>query len=814
MVLVWAEQDEFGKPASLYGRQISEYSNVHNKVFTVNADDESFHIEPAVSISDDGSFVVAWLRSNKMEHEVLTRKFDAQSNAVSTPIQISPTDAKYVSGATIESLGNKFLVCWNQQTDEFGKDRNMFGRMLAAETMALESTIPINKNRNGHHLLPAASGKRLVQYDRKQEQLRIVWAGANDSDKSSVNVTAFVANDPKFAFTKSSATTAGKLTDEITAKPHEPPVFDPKLIAKDPFGGFKAFGPVGSDFGFVAINATGWNPPDPVIAVGPDHLVAMTNGAIAFFDKFGNLTFTDQIEGPAGFWGAEGATTFVFDPETLFDPHSQRFFAMANERGSDGRSYFLLAVSDDDDPNGNWFRYRLDVTDISDNDIDSPNMAVDEDVVYLTADFFGPDFYLVYMLRKSDLLVGAQPQTTNLSITGSQSYGLPLIYDTDAPAFYMLQAFEFGNFDQIRVHGVTDALTNPQRVTTDITVPAYGNPVDPPQQGTSVRPELFEARFWSCVYRDGSLWAVHHHSPGSSQTVRARWYEIAMNGWPVSGQQPQLVQTGELTPTNDAGQQSATFFPSIWVDEEGNAAITTARSSDTEFISMSRALRAASDPLGTFQEVTLVQPSTSIFTSAGRWGDYSGTNSDPAEPGTFWGIHEFAQSNGIWQTYIARFVVEEQVTEILPGSASAAPGKITSGSFNELADSDDNYLTVLAGLPDGTTDESVAITMTANSVDTDFSTLNFIIESNVNTPNVVQEIQLFNFLSNEFETIDSRDAELADTSIEVLVTGDASRFVTPGAGTMIARVSFESVGPTLFFPWSVQLDQVQWQISE
>ena len=814
MVLVWAERDEYGRPANLFGRQISSQLNTHKKLFAVNVDDQAHHIEPSVSVNDDGSFVVAWLRSQEHEYEVFTRKFDGLSNAVNNPVQISPAGASYVNGAAVESLSdNQVLVCWNQQTDKFGKDRNVLGRIIDVESFSLGSTEQINKNQAGQHLLSAASGKRLMHYDRELEQLRIVWSGASDSDKSSVNVTAFVPNAQTFAFSK--APVNAEPANEVTAKPHEPPVFDAKMISKDPFGGFKAFGPTGgTDFGFVAINATGWNPPDPDIAVGPDHIVAMTNGAIAFFDKSGTLMFSDQIEGADGFWGAEGATAFVFDPETLFDPHSQRFFAMANERGSDGRSYFLLAVSDDDDPNGNWFRYRLDVTDLADNNIDSPNMAVDQDTVYLTADFFGPDRYLVFMLRKSDLLVGAEPDTTDLLITGSQSYGLPLIYDVDAPAFYMLQAFEFGNFNQIRVHGITDSLTNPQRVTTDVTVPSYGNPVNPPQMGTSVRPELFEARFWSCVYRDGSLWAVHHHSPGSTGMARVRWYEIAMNDWPASGQLPQLVQSGELTPTNDSGTPSATFFPSIWVDADGNAAITTARSSNTEFISMSRALRSASDPLGTFQEVQLVQPSTSFFTTNGRWGDYSDTYSDPIEPEIFWGIHEFAQADGVWQTFIARYQFEEIPTSISPSSASASPGKVSGGDFDDLDVSDDSYLTVLAGLPDVANGEEVAVTITANSVDTDFGSMNFIVESSINTPNVNQKIELFNFLTNEFESIDEGNAELSDNIVNVAVTGDATRFVTPGSGLLIARISFESNGPTLFFPWEVRLDQVQWQIFE
>ena len=808
-VAVWSELDKFGRPAGIYGRFLG--STTSEAAVRIDSNSQSSNIEPSVSMNRDGSFAVAWLRTAAIEYEVAVRKFDHQGQAIGQEMRASVPRAKNISGAKVEFLNkDRFLVAWNQQTDSLGKDHNISAQIFKTDGQRHGSVFPINKNQKGDHRLTPASGKRTICWDDKNQQLCVAWSGQNKRDKSAVNITALVQNGASFAFSPPDDSVASSVED--TARPHEPPIYNPKLVAKDPFGGFQSLGPEGGDFGFVAINATPLNPPDPVLAVGPTHIVAMTNGAIAFFDKQGTLTFSDQIDGAGGFWADQNATGFVFDPEALFDPHSNRFFVMANERANN-RSFFLLAVSDDDNPNGNWFRYRFDVTDLSGNDIDSPNMAVDDEVVYLTADFFGPDEYLVYMLRKSDLLVGDTPSETDLLITGSQSYGLPLIYDEDAPAFYMIQAFEFGNFSTVRIHGITDALTNPQRVTTDVSVPAYGHPQDPIQMGTSVRPELFEARFWSCVYRDGSLWAVHHHSPNSSATPRARWYEFAMNDWPASGVLPELVQSGELTPTNDQGQISSTFFPSIWVDENGNAAITTARSSASEFISMSRALRSASDPANTFQDVELVQPSTSGFSAIGRWGDYSGTNSDPAEPGVFWGIHEFTQSDSIWQTFIAKYEVENAAEFVFPSAFNTENGTTISGGIVEVLESDDSYLSVLADVPADTDGEEVVVAFTANTVNTTFNSLTFNIESSVNTPNVVQNVELFNFTSLTFELVDSQSAELVDTSVAIEVTGDVSRFVTPGSGLLRARVSFESAGATLFFPWQVNVDRIDWQIS-
>jgi hypothetical protein len=399
-----------------------------------------------------------------------------------------------------------------------------------------------------------------------------------------------------------------------------------------------------SDVGFYGINFTGWTPPDPIIAAGPNHVVVMTNGAIGFFEKNGTKDFQDEIEDSYGFWGGQGATNFVFDPEVIYDPHSQRFMAIAAERAPGSLSYFLLAISDDSDPNGDWYKYRLDVTSLAGGDIDSPNIAVDEDVIYLTADFFTPgEKYLVYMLEKEPLLSGTIGITRNLLITGSQSFGIPVIHG-EVPAMYMIEHFERSSNTMVRLHAITDPLGTPQRVTYDLTVPAYSPPEDPPQKGTTSRPETFDSRFWSCVWRDGSLWATHHQG---STRVMARWYEIRTNGWPESGT-PSLYQSGDIDP----GPDIRTFFTAISPDGYGNAAMCFARSSPNEYISIARCARLSTDPLGTMREVVILKNSTTGYT-AGRWGDYSGVSCDPSDDRTFWMHGEYATGSNIWNTWIS-----------------------------------------------------------------------------------------------------------------------------------------------------------------
>lgn len=447
-------------------------------------------------------------------------------------------------------------------------------------------------------------------------------------------------------------------------KPHEAPLYNAAKVSLEAHGGDTPPMGDGADFGFVGVTETAWIPPDPSLAVGPNYLVAMTNGAIAFFDKEGGETFQMPLEGGEGFWGEFIPGNLVFGPEAIFDPHANRFMVAACEQ-SDGRSFFLFAVSTTSDPHDAWHRYRLDVTHLVGSDIDSSNLAVDTQAVYLTCDDFSSDRYLIYIMDKAEVLVGATPTPRTLLVEDAHALGIPVTYDAGAPAQYLIEALENASNNEVRLHAVTDALGTPQRVTTLVSVPTYTLPEDPPQLGTSVRPELFDARFWSCVYRAGSLWAVHHQ--GSSR-VRVRWYEFHLNDWPAGGV-PELAQWGEIDP----GTPLRTYCPSIGVDAAGHAAITFAQSGPDEYISMRRATRLAGAPPGIFDAPVLVQASDAPY-GYSRWGDYSAAVPDPYEPGTFWLHHEYTPGADSWNTWIAQAELEVLQLEVLdPLPALVAP---------------------------------------------------------------------------------------------------------------------------------------------
>ena len=687
--VVLAAHNEAGLPTGIFAVAIDGKGEVTSAMRIDDQTPGALPVEPTLSV-DDGRVAIAWLEAEEGdstgEYSIRWRNLLAHGpSAWSTPesegetkqLTLTPVrniaapETGYTSGLAIATHGEQTALFWSRYLNsENGTPRLYCSVDTESETEdARLATCRATEVKAGKQAMSVGGAGQRAMF-LKDGRIASVWHGdAELGDKSGAHLSLMTLPDgnerPRIVArmegrpdgSSETAETEGpsvgspflplrpmrvaRAADAAPA-PHELPAFDPKDVVVDTDTQVNR-SVLGSDVDFRAFTSTGWTPPDPEMAVGMNHIVGIVNGGIRFFDKQGVVLFNDQIEGAGGFWGNEGAGGFVFDPEVVWDPLTDRFIAIAAERdGND--SFYLLAISDDGDPTGNWSKYRLDVTPIIGDDIDSVNLSVDSQAIYLTADFFSPTRYFIYIVDKASVLNGGTPITTNTTITGRHSMGAPVNYDPNADSAYFIFAPETSTSNSIRIYSVDDPLGTPTTQFVDISVPTYGQPQDPQQMGTTTRPNLFEARFWSAVLRDGKLWATHHQGSPAVQ----RWYEFDMAGWPQSGQTPTLEQSGNV----DTPAGASTYFGSIWVDGAGTMAITCAMSSASSFISMVRTTRSAGDPAGVTQPLQTIITSTSPDNS-GRWGDYSATNDDPAEPGRFWGHHEYRTSG--WSTRIASY---------------------------------------------------------------------------------------------------------------------------------------------------------------
>ncbi len=422
-----------------------------------------------------------------------------------------------------------------------------------------------------------------------------------------------------------------------------------------PVGGLMKFPRVGPISRFPGIQQTEFSPPDPSLAVGPSHIVEVVNSAIAIYTKDGTATFTQRLNarnGDPGFFEELDAEDFVFDPKVMYDHTANRFFIVALELiGTD--SFINLAVSDDDDPNGIWFRYRTPSTIQIGQGFyffDYPGWGYDENGIYVTGNLFrnagtGPFFngVLFRSFEKAPLLVGDPAQFTDIQNAGAATVQCAQTFGNNSAPFFM------GNdtFSSLEVIALEDPFGSPSFNTFQLTVPSFGAAGDAPNgNGTNELLDTINPRLYNLIWRDGSLWAAHTVAGNGGAAAVARWYEVATNDWPQSGV-PTLEQSGEIDP----GNSISTFFPAIYTDAAGSTAVVMAYSSPTETASVAISGRTATDPPGMMSEPVLF--ATGDFTTSGRWGDYFDIAIDPVDNTKFWTIGEVtSNAAGGWVTSI------------------------------------------------------------------------------------------------------------------------------------------------------------------
>ncbi|MFQ3586427.1 MAG: hypothetical protein SNJ74_10380 [Fimbriimonadaceae bacterium] len=462
---------------------------------------------------------------------------------------------------------------------------------------------------------------------------------------------------------------------------------------------------------FPGIDATGWVPPDPHIAAGPNHVVQVVNSDIAWFDKTtGNLQFQVPMEpipgDDEGFFESLGVSPFVYDPKVLYDPVTERFIVVALELGNPNVSKVLIAVSDDSDPNGAWAKYRfeakLDIGGVE-HWFDYPGFGCNRDAVVVTGNMFpfvGSGFggSQAIVIPKAPL-VTAQPATASqIHIPGRASIQVARTFDPNVDKVFMVGAG--GPTNQLRTYAVVDLAASPVVQELSVPIPAFQPPASnaPSAQGREL--DTLDGRILDAAWRGGRLYACHAVRAGVGDVRTAvRWYEFETNGFTV-GDPPTLRQAGTLV-SPIAGEHYN--MPGLAVNQNFDLVLVFTRSSESIVADIMAAGRRGGDPLGTVgTPIRLHSAAGAAYGGGGfnRWGDYFGAQTDPVDGTTFWTVGMTGKANGNWTTFIDRLTVVDLGlgvdAEIVPGSVAifANQGTGLSGGVAELAASDASVLSL------------------------------------------------------------------------------------------------------------------------
>jgi len=709
-----------GRPAPLWVQRI-ERDGAAGEIIAVAETSGAMDIEPSLGVNEAGDAVVAWMRRGDRGYDVMRRSFHDSGRPVGPERTVAAQSGEWLAGAAVAvAPDGRSIVSWNIEertppapsngVGRKSRPSNIVARRFDASGEPLGEPERVNIIAEGRQRLPSGAATTRTLWTGL-DQIAHAWHGRTERDSSGVGVTISypadltapepIAFEPKPAFTHEDLKTEGHAASA--------PVWDPDFVPEPPDLNVRGVGP---DFGFLGAQNTGWRPPDPEVAVGPDHVVVVVNSRVFFRRKIdGVQTFSQNLTGGGGFWGAQGAGGFVFDPIAQYDTYSDRFVIAASERDG-SQQYIDVAISDDDDPNGAWNKFRINVTSFG-GDIDFPNLGIDEDAIYVTADFFSTPFgNWIFIIDKADLIAGALTMQGVQSAGGPNVLGVMTNYDAGSPAQYFATTY-FGGSNQILLKAVTDPLGSPTLHEHVLTVPSYNQPPGADQLGSTNLVSTVDFRIKHGVVRNGSMWVAHNTNdpdgdgPFSMDPIaRVRWHEIDLNGWPTSGGAPSIAQSGTI----NAGEGVHTYFPDISVDEDGNAAMVICRSSSDEFVSVARVVRRASDPAGTFRQPVLMQTSTTPE-QEDRWGDYAGVQEDPVEPGVFWGHSEYRTAS--WRTWVGRFSPQTPNPidfVLLAPTDGAAPVSVAPTLEWEDAEDADSYEVTIA------TDAALVNTVTQTTV--------------------------------------------------------------------------------------------------
>lgn len=411
---------------------------------------------------------------------------------------------------------------------------------------------------------------------------------------------------------------------------------------------------------FPGIGFTGWIPADPQIAVSKTHIVQVTNSDIAFFNKGGTKQF-QQGMGPNSFFSGVGASNFTFDPKVFFDATSGRFFVVIlDEDDAAKTSAFLIAVSDDGDPNGKWTKYRVDNKYDEDNTeawLDYEGWGFNKDAVVATGNMFtfgGAYAGLVraFVFKKSELLAGQTLTVTPFNDPGTFTIQVAKMDDKTSPYVFGCSLDGSAGSSAIRVYAWRNLTTTPEMVFTSVSVPDFNFVGTPPSAGGAFLASL-SGRLVDATYRSGSLLTCHttRAATGNNRS-QLSWYEFRPGSWPASGS-PTLFQSGDVALPGD----NWAFIPGIHKNSLGDISMIFSRSSNSIIADVMAVARKASDPKGQMGNPFQLATSDASYRLSGRWGDYVSACVDPSDDLTFWGTTMKSNASGNWSTAIVSWKV-------------------------------------------------------------------------------------------------------------------------------------------------------------
>ncbi|MEM7087731.1 MAG: GEVED domain-containing protein [Bacteroidota bacterium] len=423
--------------------------------------------------------------------------------------------------------------------------------------------------------------------------------------------------------------------------------------------------PLEQNFIGVSQSESGFLPPDPTGAVGPNHYVHSVNSLVKIFDKTGNL-----LVGPVSLSSFLGNGSNNGDPIVLYDQLADRW--VVSEFGA-GANSLSIGVSETNDPTGSYNVWDYTFGGFP----DYPHYGVWHDGYYGTVNLNGQTTQGFVMERDVMLAGGANPQIyifnlPQVIVNPNQVKSpaavnlLGTTVDNTLPGYIVyLQDDAWGgvSVDHLKVWEIdvdwanpgNSNISTPQEIVTD---PFDAGELFGNGNGALRQPNTSQRLAghggiisYGANFRDfGShhSWLITFNTfIDANETGGIRWIELRSDGvnpWSI-------FQEG----TFSIADGHSRLMSSAAMDAAGNIAMGYTVGSTTLPVSLRYTGRFASDPLGTMTvaETTIID-GPGVRTNSNRYGDYAHTTMDP-DNFTFWYTADYFSSNNQWRTQVAAF---------------------------------------------------------------------------------------------------------------------------------------------------------------
>ena len=350
---------------------------------------------------------------------------------------------------------------------------------------------------------------------------------------------------------------------------------------------------------------------DPQVAVGVNHVLALTNTSIAAFDKKGKLLKATNLHCFTGsVWG--------IDPKIFYDRDNKYFgFAVHDYESKKEKKPMRFLLSKTDNPLDGWNKYSVDAPDAEDGG------SIGYGNKWIVYEYPTQKGSAVFVFNAQDAKAGKPVKVYKFFA----DVGQPVFNQDNGNTYFIrtnqddkkLVLSTIGERKGEPVIQQVWSVDNPSEFTE-------GPPVSH-QKGTNTTISSGDFNPKNAVIQNKSVWISHAVKDGDYAAIE--WFELSLKDGAV-------VQNGFVS-----AEGTNFIHPSIAVNKRGDMAIGFQEVNKDMFVSARLVHRLVGDEKNTLRQYKEVAEGNSPFKPSKNaenqpWGDYSGTTVDGDNGINFW----------------------------------------------------------------------------------------------------------------------------------------------------------------------------------